>query len=209
MKIAKLKTTPIYTDNYEIIDKYYLVNDLYDFIANDADDMTSVSTLLIFRDMNRYDSSVFRDSIRDNIVPNWNSLSFDVKKECVRYYRYPTDISQEEWDSYFTASEHEYNWNVIVNDTRDCRLSRLFAAFQKISYLCTEVQVMMIYLAVKEMCYDYCYANLPHLLLWIQNASYPELGIDYTNAGLANMSGYTTLLRDSLLDILVNGNYQR
>src|SRR5574343_621732 len=206
MKIAKLISTPIQTNNEGILNNYYPVPDNYGFTSSSAEDVTTLNTLYIFYEYKRYDCGVYRDSLRDNLVQNWNSLSFDDRKECIRAYRYPSDITQSEWDTYFTEQEHEYNWNqVCVNTRESLRLPRLFAAFQKVSYRCTEVQTMLIYLQVKDLCYDYYYANLPHLLLWIQNGSYPALGIDYTNNGFAQMDGYTTTLRDELLDIFING----
>lgn len=187
-------------------------------VANDFDfassspallDVTSYDTLMYMYIDNNFDYGVFRDSLAANLVPNWNTLPFDERKNCVRDYRYPSNISDEEWHEYFTDAEHESNWNILTAKTRDkVRLPRLFAAFQKISYRLREDQVAVIYLATKELCYDYYYANLPHLLLWITNGSYPALGIDYTNNGFAQMDGYTESIRNELVDIFVNGNYE-
>jgi len=187
------------------------VPDYFDFGNSSPSmiDVTSYDTLMYMHMDNQYDYGVFRDSISAILVPQWNTLSFEDRKNCVEHYRYPSDITDQEWYSYFTDEEHETNWNILTAKTRDkVRLLRLFAAFQKISYRMNESQVAVIYMVTKEFCYDYYYANLPHLLLWITNGSYPALGIDFTNNGFAQMNGYTESIRNELLNIFVNGNYE-
>ena len=83
----------------------------------------------------------------------------------------------------------------------------MFAAFQKISYELTQAQVATIYMTTKMMLIDYYYANLPHILFWIQNGVYPPMGINFTTNGFQQMSGFSPTLEMQLLDILVNGNY--
>lgn len=206
MRIAKLKTTPIQDTSQGILDHYYTVPNDHVF-SQDEDDVTSVDTLLTMTNGRKFDYGVFRDSLRDILVTDWGALMYEDRKKCVQHYRYPADISQGEWDTYFTEAEHERNWSILTARTRAVRLSRLFAAFQKISYRLPETYVGMIYMTTKEMCYDYYYANLPHVILWLQNGSYPALGIDYTSNGFAQMPGYSVELMYELLDIFVNGNY--
>lgn len=202
MKLAK-KT---YHDASGIRTDTFLVPDDYDFAGNAAIDITSPSSLELFTESGKLEYGVFRDSLTNLFIPIWTDLSLDEKTICVKHYKYPPTISQGEFDSYFPPATHENNWNALTKASRDIRLKRLFAAFSKISYDLTSAQVAAIYLTTKNLCFDYYYANIPNLVCWITNAQSP-LGPNYTSAGLAQMSGYTTTLRDQLLDILINGNY--
>jgi hypothetical protein len=207
MRIAKLKTTPVQTTSQGILEHYYKVPDNHVFLETE-DSMTSFDTLYVFCCGGMFDYGVFRDSIRDVLVPRWAELFYADRRKCVQHYRYPTNISQEEFDNYFSSAEHERNWAILTTKTRAVRLQRLFAAFQKISFRLPESQVAVIYIVTKQMCYDYYYANLPHIMLWLQNGQYPALGINYTANGFAQMAGYSTSLMYELLDIFVNGNYE-
>jgi hypothetical protein len=207
MRIAKL-IDPLHNNNSGSIKNYFLVPDNYDFVANLSIDVTSISALEVFVDRKEIEYGVFRDTINNIYVPNWATTSFSDKKLCVKHYKYPSSISQTEFDTYYTLSEHENNWNLIVSRSRDYRMDRLYALFAKITYRCTSNQVVVIYLSTKAYCFDYYYANLPHLLLWISNGSYPALGIDFTTNGFAQSSGYTVDIKNELLDIILNGNYK-
>ena len=207
MRIAKLKTTPLQTTSQGMLDNYYCVPNNHVF-TNDEEDVTSVDSLLTLSLAKKFDYGVFRDSLRDILVTDWQAMMFEDRKKCVQHYRYPPDITNEEWLSYFTEKEHERNWSVLCGKTRACRLTRLFAAFQKISFRLPEAQVGTIYMVTKHMCYDYYYANLPHVIFWISNGTYPPLGIDYTNNGFAAYPGFSVSLMYELLDIFVNGNYE-
>lgn len=209
MKIAKSTLTDVQITSQGIVNNYYAVPDNHVF-SDDEDDVTTIESLRILSTVGVFDYGVFRDSLSSNIVPNWADLTFDDKRNCAKHYRYPSDISQDEWLTYFTEVEHEANWNETVSRTRDdVRLQRLFAAFQKVSYRLTQGQVATVYMTTKNMCYDYYYANLPHLILWITNGAYPAMGINYTNNGFAQMSGYTQSLMLELVDIINNGNYKK
>jgi hypothetical protein len=206
MRLAN-KTNNIATSTNGFIHSYYLVPDNYDFIGNNAIDVTSPISLETFFENGGIEYGVFRASLTNLFIPIWNSLSFDEKKVCVKHYKYPLEITQDEFNSYFSTADHENNWNSVTFKTREMvRMKRLFAAFSKISYALSSAQVAAIYLTVKPLCFDYYYANIPNLMCWISNSVSP-LGNDYTSAGFAQMSGYTTTLRDELLDILNNGNY--
>lgn len=209
MKIASLiNTDPIYTELNDCINNYYAVPDTYDFSGNSAYDVTTVTTLYNFYQINVFDYNVLRDNYKNVYVPIWSACTFDDRQFMVSHYCYPPAISIDEWNTYYTEPEFFEFWTSITHKTRDeVRLPRLFAAFNLISYKLTQVQVLLIYETTKAICVDYYYGNTPHLMLWITNSSLPALGIDYTTSGFAQMSGYSTTLRDSLLDILVNGNY--
>ena len=206
MKVAKLKTTEIQHTSQGIIDNYYKVPDSHVFTSLE-DEVTSVETLFVLSSSGEFDYGVFRDSLRDNMVPQWANMMYDDRKKCVQHYRYPADLDPGEFASYFSEADHEKNWGILAAKTRATRLQRLFAAFHKISYRMTETQVAIVYMTSKQMLVDYYYANLPHILFWVQNGSYPPLGIDYTTHGMAQMSGFTQSLMYEILDILVNGNY--
>jgi hypothetical protein len=208
MKIAKLNTTPIQSDINDYIDNYYEVPDTYDFSGNSADDVTSIETLMVFCEINRYDYDVLRTTYKTLYNPIWSGLTFDDRQLLVKHYCYPPEITQDEWFTYYTDAEHYNNWNTLVIRTRDqSRLIRLFSAFARISYELTTAQTAVIYMTSKVYCIDYYYGNLPHLVLWISNGYYPALGIDFRAHGFAQMDGYSDGLRDRLLDIINNGNY--
>ncbi len=208
MKIAKLNTTDLQYTKEGYINNYFNVPDNYNFSANTADDVTSIETLYMFYTLNRYDYDVLRTTYKALYNPIWTGLTFEERQFLVKNYCYPTDITNEEWLAYYTDEEHFLNWKELLIITRDdARLLRLFAAFSRISYECTQAQVAVIYLTTRQYCIDYYYGNLPHLVLWISNGTYPALGIDFSSHGFMQMSGYSDGLRDRLLNIIVNGNY--
>lgn len=205
MKLAKKKN--IITVKNGILNNYFLVPNNYDFDANDAVDVTSPSALEVFTDAGLLEYGVFRDTLAALFVPQWGTLSHDEKKICIKHFKYPANITQEEYASYYSGEQSEMNWNIITKKSRDLqRHNRLFAAFSKISYTLNTLQVANIYMVTKDLCFDYYYANIPNLIFWINNGVSP-LGQDYTNNGFQQCSGYSDELRDALLDILINGNY--
>jgi len=207
MKIVKLKTTSIQLNSEGIIKNYYPVKDNHT-LTIDEDDVTSVSTLLVFNQNNAFDFGVFRDSLQNNVIPQWANILWEDRKKCVQYYKYPANLTPGEFESYFTPDEHQNNWNILTANVRETRRQRLFAAFNKISYEISMNNVAIIYMTTKTMLMDYYYANLPHIIFWVQNGAYPPLGIDYTNNGFAQMPGYSVMLKNSILDIINNGNYE-
>jgi hypothetical protein len=207
MKIIKLKTTPIQTSGNGMLDNYYKVPDSY-VISSNEDDVTSVTTLFVFSQSGKFDYGIFRDSIQNNLVPNWANLLFEDRRKCVQHYKYPANLDPGEWGTYFSDADHQKNWNLLTANIRETRRQRLFASFNKISYRLTTMQVATIYMTTKQLLVDYYYANLPHILYWVQNGTYAPMGLNYTTNGFAQMSGYTTSLRDEILDILINGNYE-
>ena len=209
MKIARLATIPVQTSSQGILNNYFVVPDSYDFVNSSpaAVDVTSFDTLQTFMGAHAFDYQVFRDSLQNNLIPNWANILYTDRKRCVQHYKYPANISDDEYNSYFSPTDMEANWNMVCVNTRTVRLERLFAAFQKISYVLTTTQVAMIYMTTKQMLIDYYYGNLPHVIFWIQNGAYPPLGINFTTNGFQQISGYSPQLEAELLDILVNGNY--
>lgn len=208
MKILKLKTTDVQHTSQGMLSNYYAVKDTYVINIDNEDDVSSVDSLYIFSMAGHFDYNVFRDSIKTNLIPNWANLLYEDRKKCILHFKYPTNISQTEFDGYFLQNDHESNWNVLTARSRVVRLQRLYAAFNKISYALPEMAVALIYMKTKDMCYDYYYANLPNVILWLQNGKYPALGIDFTNNGFAQQPGYSIKLMYELLDIFGNGNYQ-
>jgi hypothetical protein len=191
-----------------MLSNYFVVPDTYVFPGSpEAVDVTSFDTLLIFSNSHVFDYQVFRQSLTTNLIPNWANLLYTDRMRCVQHYCYPTNISDDEFNGYFSATQMELNWDMVCVNTRATRLMRLFAAFQKISYMLTTMQVAVIYNTTKQMLVDYYYANLPSILFWIQNQAYPPLGLDFTSSGFQQQSGYSPQLEGMLLDILVNGNY--
>ncbi len=207
MRIAKLKSTEAKTTGHGILDNYYKVPNNHVFSSSE-EDVTTFDNLYVFANGGKFDYGVFRDSLQEIVILDWGALSFEERRKCIKHYKYPASISQEEFNSYFSESEHERNWNILTVKTRAVRLQRLFAAFQKISYRLNAAQVATIYMVTKNMCYDYYYASLPHVIYWVQNGAYPPLGINFTSNGFAQQGGFSTSVMNELLDIFVNGNYE-
>jgi hypothetical protein len=210
VKLYKTVSTDIISGSVAIYDTNLdvILNDILSVADKATLDGIISAHVKLNIDINILEYGVYRDQLKAQMVPIWGQLSFSIRQTCVKHYCYPVAITQTEWTTYYTDVEHENNWNVIVNKCRDYRLTRLYAAFAKLSFACTTNQVAVIYLNTKAMCIDYYYGNMPHLVLWISNGTYPALGIDYSTTGFAQMGGYTTALRDQLIDIINNGNYQ-
>lgn len=216
MKIAKPINIPVQNNSQGMLDHYVVVPDNFNFSASPQIyvDTTSVQTLNVFCCASSFDYGVFRDSLVVNIIPTsvsnpaWNALSFTDRQTCVSHYKYPVDISDAEFATYYTTKQHELNWNSTVVRTRvQQRYPRLMACFQKISFECTQLQTATIYLTVKQMCLDYYFGNIPNILCWVTNTVSP-LGPDFTHAGFLQTAGYSVELRDTIVDILTNGNYE-
>jgi len=81
MKVAKNIGDPIYTNRIQIVANYFLVDDDYDFVDNNRVDVTSVTTLRAFYGVGRMDLRRYRLSLKNNILPDFMSLTFNEKKE--------------------------------------------------------------------------------------------------------------------------------
>lgn len=206
MKIAVLNTNGVQETEDGMLEHYFSVSDNYDFNANDATDVTSVSSLKLLLKSYRIDLIKLRDSSKLYLLPDWNNLSDEDKKYLVSVYIYPITFTQGDIDLLFTETEQLNNWKNLVDITKQNRDARWDYARQKISFYLTTLEILDLYTSTKSYKGDYEDANLPYLVLWITNGSYPAFGIDFTSNGFAQKTYYTVALRDLLVDILVSGN---
>ena len=96
MKIAKNIGDPIYTKRRDVIDNYFLVDDDYDFILNNKEDITSISYLTNFHGIGRMDYRLFRQSLINNILPNWNELTASERKQLIFNRVKPIDFTDND-----------------------------------------------------------------------------------------------------------------
>jgi hypothetical protein len=190
--------------------KYYFeVADNYDFQANQATDVTSYSTLLLFWIYNRIDFIKFKVSTATNLVPAWADLPDADKKEMVRYFTYPADFTQEQIDELFTAEQQKYNWNNLVEFAAQERQVRVDKAREKITFAMGQEEINDL---ENSTCYNeingnladrFIFGNRTFLIQWILNSA----GTPYENAGFAQKNYYSVERKNLLVDVLVNGNY--
>lgn len=146
-----------------------------------------------------------RDFLKAEFVPLWGNLINEDRKELVRIYCYPTNITEEEWSSYFTVEVHRDNWAFLVTEERKARTKRWEKMIEEVSYYNTMLENDDLYLTTKVMAEDYKVGKRPHIYYWITNGSLPAYGIDFTTNGFAQKSYYTEEKKNILVDIYING----
>jgi hypothetical protein len=206
MKIAKYKTEQGWDLSNNIDKNYTLVSSVN---TETQDDYTNVMTWVSIVYNCVFDYTKMRDFAKSEFLPNWDNLSLDEKRVLAIHYIYPLTISQQDFDDLITPETQLNVWVKLARDTKTCREKRWEAARRKISFYLTEAQTLDLYLATKDYSVEYKDANIPKLSCWIASSAYAPLGIDFTATGFSQKSYYTTTLRDILLDILINGNYER
>ena len=83
MKIAVDSTLGLLSNNEDKLIYYILVPDTYDFVTNNKLETTNINDLELFLKYNRLEYGVFRDSLKNNLVPNWSTLSSDDKSKMI------------------------------------------------------------------------------------------------------------------------------
>jgi hypothetical protein len=130
MKVIKYISGNTYNNRNDIIDNYFLVDNDYNFGINDTEDVTSFKTLTAFYGVGRFNYKIYRDSLIDNILPDYLLLSNDEKRNLIYNRIFPSGTtnaalislvgSQKELDTIFnTISEYELvdeNKTTILND---------------------------------------------------------------------------------------------
>jgi len=130
MKVAKLISGSTFTQSRDIVINYFLVDNDYNFGINDTEDVTSFKTLTAFYGVGRFNYKIYRDSLIDNILPDYLLLSNDEKRNLIYNRIFPSGTtnaalislvgSQKELDTIFnTISEYELvdeNKTTILND---------------------------------------------------------------------------------------------
>lgn len=204
MKIAKYISTRGYDINRNINLDYTFVSSIDVTTQIDSTNVATWSSLIKFIGK---DYIYMRDFARTVFIPIWGTLSIVDKQMLAQYYLYPVGTTQTEIDSLIPVENQLVSWITLAQLSKDTRDIRWEVARQKVSFYLTDIQSLDLYKSTKEYSNEYRDANIPSLILWINNGSFPPLGIDFTTTGFAQKSYYTAGLRDLLTDIISNGNY--
>ncbi len=151
-----------------------------------------------------FDYITMRDSMKNNVFPSWETLSFDDKKILVLYFIYPEGTNL---DDYFTPDEQLQNWRALASKSLKARKTRLEITRQELSFYLATMEIADLFLTVEEYMAWFTTANFPHLVLWLTNGVNVEYGIDFSLDGFAQKPYYSDQKRDLCLNILVNGDY--
>lgn len=205
MKLAK-KTVDIQLPD-ESYNSYirrvaYPVKDDYDFVANSATDITTQQNALIMYRLDKIDGILYKAILKQWFLPNWATLSVDEKRELIAVLVYPaaTDLRP------FCTLEEEIMWTREFGSiTKRARENRWESARIKMIHGLTEMDSLSFYVDTKPYKDDYVDANIPSLILWLSNGSYPALGIDFTANGFAQKTYYTIDRKNACLDVLQYG----
>lgn len=118
MKVVRNIGSETFTSFINIIDNYQLVNDDYDIVANNKEDVTSYKTLSAYLAYQRISDIVFRDSLKKHVIPIWDTLDSTTQKSLIYKRVYPSTINEsdiiaiigeDEWMTLSnTKSESEY-----------------------------------------------------------------------------------------------------
>lgn len=153
---------------------YFLVNDDYDFEVNNTTDVSLPSTFEICVIKGFLEYGIYRSILTEKFIPIWSELTFEERQICVKYFKYPIDITNEEYTSYFTAEEDESNWGELISQTTgkfiiqsSVRGKRLVAMVKKITYKLAPAQIVPIAATTIPLMFSYTIGNFPHLGLWI------------------------------------------
>lgn len=205
MKLAKKITDiqlPSESYNSFIRRVIYAVKDDYDFVTNQADDITTQQNALIAYRLNMIDAILYKSILKQYFLPNWALLTTEEKRELISVLVYPaaTDLRP------FCTLEEEIMWTREFGSiTRSAREFRWDTARLKMIHGLTEMESLSFYTDTKPYKDDYLDANIPSLILWLSNGSYPPLGIDFTTNGFAQKSYYTLDRKNTCLDVLQHG----
>lgn len=207
MKIVQL----ISIDPINISRNTMLVAD--DFSNDDYVENSLPSLFEMFMKRGDIEYGVFRTILQTKCVPNWGSLLFEERLICVKYFKYPADLGNDEYLTYATIAQHKANWRQLIHATTgpyiiqdSIRGRRLVEMVNEITWNLTPAQVVPIAAATKDYLGGYAILNFPHISYWLSNGVSAPLQIDFSSSGFAQKDGYSDALRDKLLDIF-NGNY--
>lgn len=205
-KIGSLKVAQTMLVNPgDSITPKYVISDTID--ENSYEDITSINNFFVVGEAIGYDYDRIRAILRTDYLPIFNTLTFGERQLLVQHYIYPTNITNEEWLTYYTNDQHKTHWIKLADITKRVRDRRWEVCRQVISFDLTKGESLDFYNSTKDYSLEWKDANIPKLLLWLANGTEPLLGIDYTNSGFAQKPYFSTTRRDTCLNILINGIY--
>lgn len=165
-------------------------------------DVTNPFNLYEFFRVGQIDYIQYRKYLKQDVLPNWDSLSSIQKIEMVKHNVAP---SQLEKDSFFSQAEQIDHYIKIVGLEVEARQARWNEAMSRAAFylLGNDLARLMMYNDSKIFRNDYIEADLPHLILWISDGSYPQLGIDFTSNGFGSKPYYNQSIKNAVLEVLL------
>jgi hypothetical protein len=135
----------------------------------------------------------------------FNNLSSLEKVITSRYFL----VNKTDRDTVMSEEEQITYWNILVENSQDCRFKRWEAAKKYISYKLSPMDSSDLAKSTSELCADYINYNI--ITLSKDGISglfdYLKGEGDYTNNGYPSKSYWTQLDQNKIMDILENGNY--
>lgn len=135
----------------------------------------------------------------------FNNLSLNEKIIVSRYFL----VNKTDRDSVMSEEEQINYWNILVENSQDCRFKRWEVAKKYISYKLSPVDSSDLAKSTSELCADYINYNI---ITKVKDGisglfDYLKGEDDYIGGGYPNKSYWTQIDQDRIMDILENGNY--
>lgn len=211
MKLAVLNSDGIQVLENDIIKKYYIVKSDYDFISNNATDVTSITNLLIFYTEHLIDYKSFRNTSMGfaTDVDEFNALSDYEKEIIVSNWAHPSGVDITTY--YPTDIEQKPIYLNMINKSLQARHLRVNILISNLAwyYKDTPTNGSLLFLDAEQLQTKYLQAALPHLDLFMNSGTYDPLGIDYSTTGYASKSYYDINVLNSYNDIINDGYYDK
>lgn len=148
----------------------------------------------------------FRDTCKAEFIPDFSDLEDEDEAILVKHYIYPSNFTQAKINAIFTEDQQISNWDDFVSNSKKARERRWEKAKSRVSRLLDAMACNDLFVSVETFFPRYIEANRPDLICWITNTEVAVLGIDNTSDGFAQKEYYSADLKNSLYDILINGN---
>jgi hypothetical protein len=180
----------------------WIINDT---IQNGYSDITSISNWdSIGFDLKDY--NYVRNEI--NILLNqigFNNLSLNEKIIVSKYFL----VGKTDRDTVLSEEEQVNFWNILVENSQECRFKRWEVAKKYISYKLTPINSSDLAKSTSSLCNDYINYNITTLTKDGVSGLFDYLKGegDYINNGYPSKSYWTQIDQDRIIDILENGNY--
>lgn len=195
----------VYKKHTAVSETPYLDNCYVSATPNDpADtDVTNTKSLLAFVSPGLIDYTQYRDYCKQEILPNWASITEEEKVELVRHNIAPDEVEKM---SRVSDAQHRINYFELLRLEKTARYNRWEKAKKYIAYeyRLNLLNQLLMYQDTKEYKDDYIDADLPYLRYWVESAAYPPLGIDFTTTGFSSKPYYLESIRDVVLGILID-----
>jgi hypothetical protein len=186
------------TETIPYLDNCYIA----DVVENIGDvDVTCVFGLKEFFRVGQIDYLQYRKYLKDYLLPDWANLPLEDKVEMVNHNVAPT---QEDKDALVSQEQQLMNYVTIVEREVKSRQARWDVSMAKAAFYLfgNDLGRLMMYNDAKVFRNDYIEADLPHLILWLTDGTYPALGIDFTNTGFGSKPYYSEVIKSTCLEIL-------